>query len=153
MDSPHTLSFKLIICMLYNQTRKINPLKIMITIIWPKSSDICDHTQEYRFTSYSLLYHCNCHIKILQRLKNKIRTRDYFNGIQVFRCLYDIYPPYMSDMLQYTNGYNNYMTRSTQNNLCMCPKHAFMYSSNHFNKQPQQYTMHLPNVIKKSTSS
>ena len=51
-------------------------------------------------------------------IPNIIQRRDYFNGIQVFRCLNDLYPPYMYDyppymydMLQYTNEYNNYMTR------------------------------------------
>ena len=43
------------------------------------------------------------------KILNIIQRRDYFNGMQVFRCLNDLYPPYMSDMLQYTSEYNNYV--------------------------------------------
>ena len=32
--------------------------------------------------------------------------------------------------------------------LCMYPKHALMYSSNHFNIQPHQYTMHYLMLLK-----
>ena len=51
------------------------------------------------------------------KIPNIIQRRDCFNGIQIFRCFNDLYPPHMSDMLQYTNEYNNYMARSTQNVL------------------------------------
>ena len=145
-------------------------------------------------------YAPNCHIKKLQRLQNKIvrilkgdfnwesspslmltelnipniiQRRDYFIGIQVFRCLNDLYPPYISDMLQYANEYNDYMTRSTQNDSRYVPKarinvfkqsfqytapsmynalpnviKELMYSSNHFNIQPHQYTMHYLMLLK-----
>ena len=59
---------------------------------------------------------------------------------------------YKSDMLQYTNEYNNYMTRSTQNDFLYAPKARI----NVF-KQSFQYTAPLiynalPNVIKESTN-
>ena len=58
----------------------------------------------------------------------------------------------MSDVLQYTNEYNNYMNRSTQIDSLYVPKSRI----NVF-KQSFQYTapsIHnaLPNVIKESTT-
>ena len=32
--------------------------------------------------------------------------------------------------------------------FCMYPKHALMYSSNHFNIQPHRYTMHYLMLLK-----
>ena len=124
-------------------------------------------------------YAPNCHIKKLQRLHNKIvrilkgdfnwesspsliltelnipniiQRRDYFNGIQVFRCLNDLYPPYMSDMLQYTNEYNNYMTRSTQNDSLYVPKARINVFKQSFQFTAPSIYNALPNVIKESTT-
>ena len=51
-------------------------------------------------------------------------------------------PLILSDMLQYANEYNNYRTRSTQNDSLYVPKARInVFKQSHFNIQPNQYTM------------
>ena len=82
------------------------------------------------------------------KIPNIMQRRDYFNGIQVFGCLNDLYPPYMSDMLQYTNEYNHYMTRSTQNDFLYVPKARINVFKQSFQYIAPAIYNALPNVIK-----
>ena len=85
-------------------------------------------------------------------IPNIIQRRDYFSGIQLFRCLNDRYPPYMSDMLQYTNEYNNYRSRSTQNDSLYVPKARINVLKQSFQYTASSIYNALPTVIKESTT-
>ena len=49
------------------------------------------------------------------------QRRDYFNAINVYRCLNGSFPAYMSDMLSYTRDINSCVTRHTTNNNLYVP--------------------------------
>ena len=50
-------------------------------------------------------------------IPNVIQRRDYFNGVQVFKCLHGLSPNYMSDMLHSTSDFNLYSTRNSTTNM------------------------------------
>ena len=122
-------------------------------------------------------YAPKCHLQRIQRLQNKIfrlitnqfgwdtsprdilndldvhnvtQRRDYFNGVNVYRCLNGFYPNYMSDMLHDSSDYNLYTTRNTSTGFLYVPKprleiyrQAFQYTG------PNLYN-DIPNDIKTS---
>lgn len=83
-------------------------------------------------------------------IPNVIQRRDYFNGLQVFKCLHDLSPNYMSDMLHSTKDFNMYSTRNSTTNMLYVPrprveifKESFQYNG------PLNYNT-IPNDVKES---
>ena len=115
---------------------------------------------EYYITIWG--YAPKCQIQRVERLKNKIfrliirdyswntsprdilskfnipsvsQRRDYFNCINVYRCLNGSFPIYMSDMLSYARDINSCVTsHTTNNNLYVLRPRVEMY------RQSFQYT-------------
>ena len=120
-------------------------------------------------------YAPKCHLQRIQRLQNNIfrliinqfgwdtsprdilndldahnvtQRRDYFNGVNVYRCLNGLYPNYKSDMLHDSSDYNLYTTRNNSTGFLYVPKprleiyrQAFQYTG------PNLYN-DIPNEIK-----
>ena len=87
---------------------------------------------------------------ILQDLDiaNVTQRRNYFNGINVFKCLDGSFPNYMSDMLSYTSEYNEYNTRNVSNNELYVPRPRLdLYRQSFQYTGPMLYNS-LPNTIK-----
>ena len=82
------------------------------------------------------------------KIPNVIQRRNYFNGIQVFKCVNDMYPPYMSDMLHYANEYNTYNTRNVHNDIFYVPKANINLFKQSFPYAAPAYFNTLPNDVK-----
>jgi hypothetical protein len=124
-------------------------------------------------------YAPKCQLKRVQRLQNKIfrlitddyswdtsprdilskfnipsisQRRDYFNGINVFRCLNGSFPTYMSDMLSCAGDVNTYVTRHTVSNDLYVPRpRVEIYRQSFQYTGPTSYN-NIPQDVKDSQS-
>ena len=85
---------------------------------------------------------------------NATQRRDYFNCIQVFKCLNNTAPAYMSDMLHSPGEFNSYVTRNSNDScgkLYVRKPRLELFRQGFQNNGPVTYN-NLPQNIKESNS-